>query len=141
MTDESKLKWEVVKEEDISPPSAHKHTKNDITDFPTSLPADGGTADRANTLNVIDNRSVDDIPDDFFGADGKKIYANFKYKSSVGNPPVKMNNLYVFIITVAGWSDPSGGYPFQLALGTNGLAYRYGISREEWSSWTKIANA
>lgn len=31
--------------------SSHTHTKSQITDFPTSLPANGGTADRANKID------------------------------------------------------------------------------------------
>lgn len=37
------------------PPDAHTHSKNDITDFPTKLPADGGDAD------TVDGKHFSDI--------------------------------------------------------------------------------
>lgn len=167
MVDESGLKWEIVKEEDISapggggpritklselendvgyitnkdlpekyPPSDHKHTKNDITDFPTSLPANGGSA---NSIRISDTRNEDKTPQDYFD-EGLLITSEFKSVSAIGSP-VSMTGTYVFIMTITGWKDPSGGYPFQIAFGKEGLAFRYGISRTNWSSWTKIANA
>ena len=32
--------------------AGHTHTKSEITDFPTSLPANGGTADKATSANL-----------------------------------------------------------------------------------------
>lgn len=118
------------------PPSAHKHTKNDITDFPTSLPANGGIA---GAIRISDTRDVDKTPQDYFD-EGRLITSEFKRISTVGSPVGMNTGYYVFIMTITGWGDPSGGYPFQIAFGIEGLAFRYGISRTDWSSWTKIAN-
>lgn len=44
--EEMTVTWDNVQNKPESyTPSAHSHTKSDITDFPTSLPANGGTAD------------------------------------------------------------------------------------------------
>lgn len=50
--------WENVQGKPESyAPSAHSHTKSDITDFPTSLPANGGTADLAKSVVDYGNTS------------------------------------------------------------------------------------
>lgn len=36
----------------------HTHTKSDITDFPVSLPANGGTSDYASYLNLVANNEI-----------------------------------------------------------------------------------
>ena len=41
--------------EDVAGASGHTHTKNDITDFPSSLPADGGNAD------TVDGKHADEF--------------------------------------------------------------------------------
>ena len=115
----------------------HEHTKGEITDFPTSLPADGGFADG---FYMKDTRSVDDTPSDLIA---RKTFGMFKYRTSVGNPPVGSTATYVFIINIIGWSvsEGSGGYPIQIAVGKEGLAFRQGTSTTTWSNWIKIANA
>lgn len=47
-------------------------------------------------------------------------------------------NLDPHIITLAGWSDSSGGLPSQLSVGKNGVAVRQGVSDTSWSSWVKL---
>lgn len=39
-------------------PSAHNHTKSQISDFPSSLPANGGTATYANYVNVVATNEI-----------------------------------------------------------------------------------
>ena len=36
----------------------HTHTKSDITDFPVSLPANGGTSDYVSYLNLVENNEI-----------------------------------------------------------------------------------
>ena len=40
------------------PPSSHTHTKSQITDFPNSLPANGGNSDTANSVTDYNNANV-----------------------------------------------------------------------------------
>lgn len=103
---------------------------------PTSLPANGGTAD---AINFVDTRSVNDKPS---GLVPKKLTGMFKYRSSVGNPPVGANSTYVYILNILGWSatEGTGGWPIQIAIGAEGLAYRQAINADTWGPWSKIAN-
>lgn len=118
------------------PPSAHTHTKEQIPNFPSSLPANGGNAD---ALNFIDNRNVNDKPRDL---QNRRLTGTFKYKTSVGNPPVGANGSYVYILNIVGWNgnEESGGWPIQLACGGQGLAYRQAVNADNWGNWIKVCN-
>lgn len=125
------------------PPSAHKHTKNDITDFPTSLPAAGGTADKAKALVGNDTRSVEQIPEDYMSSGDYYVgrvgmIPEFKYISTLGLGGL-LNGTYCFLITCVPWSDKSGGYPFQVAMGSGGICWRVGVSTTTWGEWTKLS--
>lgn len=114
----------------------HTHTKSNITDFPNSLPASGGVADG---INIIDTRSVNDKP---AALSTKRLTGYFKNRTAVGNPPVGASGTFVYILNVVGWSsgEGSGGWPIQLAVGTEGLAYRQAINADTWGTWAKINN-
>lgn len=116
---------------------AHNHTANEIMGLPTSLPASGGTSDG---VNFIDNRSAVDKPSDL---QGRKLTCSFKYRSSVGTPPVKASGDYVYILNIVGWgaNEGSGGWPAQIALGIEGLAYRQALDANTWGAWIKLSNA
>ena len=120
------------------PPSEHKHTKNDITDFPTSLPANGGIA---GAIAGKDTRNDDSPPSEYMN--GGTLYVG-----RVGIiPEFKLNailntgllGIYCMLVTFVPWPDRSGGYPFQIAMGNGGMCYRVGISVSEWSTWSKVA--
>lgn len=95
-------------------------------------------ADISSSFRMLDTRSINDTPDELMA---RRTFGMFKYRSSVGNPPVRTNNNYVFILNIIGWSvlEGSGGWPIQLAFGVDGIAYRKGISSIEWSGWTQFA--
>ena len=114
----------------------HEHTTSEITDFPSSLPANGGFADG---FHMIDTRNIDDTPQELLA---RKTTGMFKYRTSVGNPPVGSSATYVFIINIIGWNatEGSGGWPIQIAVGKEGLAIRQGIDDSTWGQWTKIDN-
>ncbi len=53
--DSLKFTWgNIIGKPDVFPPSSHNHTKGEITDFPTSLPANGGDADTLDGKHDID---------------------------------------------------------------------------------------
>ena len=58
------------------PPSIHTHTKSEISDFPSSLPASGGNADTVNNHTVKSN-----VPTDAVFTD--TIYDDTKVKESI----------------------------------------------------------
>ena len=122
------------------PPSTHKHTKNDITDFPTHLPANGGIA---GAIAGKDTRNDDSPPSEYMS--GGTLYVGragiipeFKLISTLGLGGL-LNGIYCFLITCVPWSDKSGGYPFQVAMGSGGICWRVGVSYTTWGEWTKLS--
>jgi hypothetical protein len=109
---------------------------NNLLNRPTSLPANGGTA---NCISFVDSRNVDDKPS---GITNRKLTCAFKCRTSVGNPPTGASGTYVFILNVVGWNgfEGSGGWPIQVAFGTEGIAYRQAINADTWGSWVKVSN-
>ncbi|WP_339245319.1 hypothetical protein [Paenibacillus sp. FSL F4-0243] len=102
---------------------------------PSALPAAGGASD---AINILDTRSVVDKPSDL---QSKKLTSAFKALTAVGSPPVSASGTYVYVLNVSGWSsnEGSGGWPVQIAIGGNGLAYRQGLTADTWSDWTGLA--
>ncbi len=92
----------------------------------------------SNSLLVKDTRAIGDRPMD---VPEKAISADFKTMLAAGNPPVRVNNDHAHVLTVAGWSSHefSGGAPTQLSIGTGGISYRYGVTPEVWSGWTRLS--
>ncbi|WP_438435393.1 hypothetical protein [Gorillibacterium sp. sgz500922] len=106
-----------------------------VSGKPTALPAAGGAADG---INFLDTRTVADKPKDLVG---KRLSAAFKSPAAMGNPPVQSGS-FVYVLRVIGWSsnESSGGWPIELAFGSNGLAFRPAIDADTWGAWTKLAN-
>ena len=100
--------------------------------------ATSGIADK---LSIVDTRSVDSPPSYYF-SQGKNMFWEFKYRTSVGSPPTNASasGTYAFILTITGWGDSSGGYPVQISVGGQNIAIRQGISTTAWGSWYVIAN-
>lgn len=106
-------------------------------EFPDKLPADGGIA---SALSGVDSRSVNQIPDDYMNAGeyyfGRtSVIPEFKNNSAIGTG---ISGTYCFLVTFNPWSDKSGGYPFQIAMGESGIKWRVGISGTQWSTWTSM---
>jgi hypothetical protein len=121
----SKLKWN----------SADLATESFVTSqgYITS----SGSVQSASRISIPDTRAVNDQPQN---KERNAITADFKSNSSVSNPPVNASVNYSHIITVAGWAtnEGSGGWPTQLSVGTQGIAYRQAISDTTWGSWSKM---
>ena len=96
-----------------------------------------GTIDNAKSLASTDTRSVKDTPLDIMKQADRGIIADFKYRTSVGNPPVEISasSTYAHIVSIGLWSDKSGGYPVQYSTGGKNLGFRQGISDTEWGEW------
>lgn len=94
---------------------------------------------RIAALHVPDTRYANDQPQDKLSY---RITADFKRNSSVGNPPVTAHGTYSHIITVAGWTSntATGGWPTQLSVGANGIAYRQANSATTWGGWNATVN-
>jgi len=112
----------------------HTHNKSEISDFPTSLPANGGSA---NTIIVPDVRSTNNTPEWYISNYPARTIVEFKTSSIIG----LSGATYVGVVTVVPYSDASGGYPFQYTVvGGGSLKYRYGTGATTWSSWLTVSN-
>ena len=91
----------------------------------------------AGRINIPDTRNAVDEPQ---AKAATSISADFKLNTSVGSPPVNASTTYAHVLTVAGWntSEGSGGWPTQLSVGTQGMAYRQATSATVWGSWTQF---
>ena len=115
-------------------PNSHTHTKSQITDFPTSLPANGGNASTANKLTTARSISLGS------GASGS---VNFDGSGNVTLPVNSVSEAYLSW----GGKNFSGSYGCIDAamiseLGANRLAFGIGegisieYSRDGGSTWT-----
>ena len=77
--------------EPISGMSAHTHTKDDIKDFPSSLPADGGNADTLDGKHADEFALSSDIP----STEGlaTEVYVDQKVAAIVDSAPETLNTL------------------------------------------------
>lgn len=139
-------------------PKSHTHTKSQITDFPTSLPAsDVYSWAKASTkpsyswseitgkpstftpsghthyyLNTPgDNRSTATTPNNY---QNTLIFQGLKANSTIGSPS---SDTYSYLIGLRGWSDSSGGNSHELAFNNTGLYYRTGATTS-WGSWQRV---
>lgn len=91
----------------------------------------------ANMLNVIDTRTVNDLP--FAKTQKKAITAYFKSNSTVSLPSTA--GTFSTLMTITGWGDSSGGFPHQLAFSGSGgkIYHRVATSTSAWGSWSQLA--
>jgi hypothetical protein len=65
------------------------------------------------------------------------VQSEFKNCTTIGVSSI-ITGTYCFLMTYNPWSDGSGGYPVQQAMGEDGrMAMRVGISDTTWGSWQK----
>lgn len=106
--------------------ASHTHTKSQITDFPTSMPADGGTADYIWCKGSSpDNAYI-----------GGKLSAFYSWDQ--GGPA----NSYSIGLTIGGHpSDPYYGWQIAQSLWSDDLYYRRrDQSTGSFTSWLKVLN-
>lgn len=117
------------------------HPASMITGLPTSLPADGGNATTSKNLIGDDTRAIDSPPSEYMS--GGTRYVNkagwqteFKNLSTMGLTSF-FTGTYCYVETKNPWSDPSGGYPIQIAYGSGYPCWRVGTSTSAWSAWSR----
>jgi hypothetical protein len=102
-----------------------------------ALKADAnGTIAAANTLTRFDIRTINETPNDFFTY-AMPVRYDFKVASSI-SAPVNVGGTYIGVVTLTPWTDNSGGYPSQFAIGTNGLSFRVGQTTTTWRAWKTV---
>lgn len=100
----------------------HQHTKSDITDFPTSLPADGGNADTVNghTINADVPANAKFTDTTYNTMSGASASAAGK-SGLVPTPPA--GALKTYLSAVGGWANPFA--PTVITeVGTDANSYR-----------------
>ena len=138
--------------------TSHTHTKSQITDFPTSMPASDvyswakasskpsyswseitskpssftpASHTHISLKGNTDNRSVATTPNDY-NAEFK--VAGLKQNNIIGSPS---SDTYSGVVGFRQWSDNSGGNAHELAFNDSGLFMRSGASTA-WGSWEKF---
>lgn len=93
-------------------------------------------------IDIADTRNENPAPKDA-GFDKKKFTVDFKTTSKI-NSPTGCNGMFCGVLSLAPWSETSGGHGYQLAFGyaSDGhprLALRGSdLSATSWNSWYKI---
>ena len=80
-------------------------------------------------LKIYDNRNITPSVGDY----SREVSLEFKTGSAIGLP-----RLYYGLISIAPWSDDTGGGNHQLAFGYGEIWYRYGTRSSGWGSWRQL---
>lgn len=137
--------------------SNHTHTKSQISDFPTSLPASDVSSwakasskpsyawseiqnkpstftpsshTHSNIVTAGDTRSTATTPDDYSNS---VTFKGLKNNTTIGSPS---GDTYSYLIGLRGWSDSSGGNSHELAFNNTGVYWRNGAA--SWSGWSRL---
>lgn len=99
-------------------------------------------ANNSGSLYVADTRNENPAPKDA-GFDKNRLTVDFKTASKI-NSPIGCNGTFCGVLSLAPWSETSGGHGYQLAFGYADaghprLALRGSdLSASSWNSWYKI---
>jgi len=86
---------------------------------------------QATSLYVADTRNINSNPNFY----ANSLTAEFKLKDVVGVPG---ENGFSGMLTLAPWSDESGGKVHQLNFNNAGVYYRNGLQSSQWGNWSKM---
>ena len=99
--------------------------------------------DPAVGINGDDSRDNNYNPDVYMSSGARylgraSVQSEFKY-CNVINVDSIISSTYCFLMTYTPWSDGTGGYPIQMAMGSNGdFAIRTGTGNTTWGAWRKV---
>jgi hypothetical protein len=125
----------------VTPSSIGAATSGHTHNYAGSSSA-GGAATKANGIVVSDTRNDNPAPNDA-GFDKSMLTADFKYGSKIGSP-TGFKGTYCGVLSLAPWSETSGGHGYQLAFGYADtghprLALRGSdLSATSWNNWYKV---
>ncbi|GCD13132.1 hyaluronate lyase N-terminal domain-containing protein [Clostridium tagluense] len=103
---------------------------NSLENKPSSLPANGGTA---NGMNYTDSRNTN-----FNGFDYKGITVHLKSNATDG---LNDGGTYHGVLHITQWGDVSGGKAHELGFTDNGNTWYRDWDGSAWSVWLKIAKS
>ena len=81
-----------------------------------------------------DTRSVNSTPQEYMRNYNRGLVVEFKLVSAIGSPGI--GSIFCQLFTCVIWSDSSGGYPMQFAVGNGKIAKRTGSSNTTWGGWS-----
>lgn len=128
--------WSYIKSKADSVYSAlgHKHTKSEITDFPASMPANGGDADHATRLVCTEKRPTS--ANKASSSDRAGMMEMFLASSSMttGKPSADAKILQM------NW-DNTSGWDSQLAMINSGTLQHRNMSNGKWQNWKTVLDS
>ena len=89
-----------------------------------------------NSVFSKDTRNENQTPLYYMQNYKRGVAVEFKSRQSI-SAPVNVG-IYCILLTLVLWSDSSGGYPMQIAMGTGHIAMRTGASNTSWGSWSNL---
>lgn len=116
----------------------HSHTYSSLKELPATMPPSGAAGGdlegyypnpAVKRIAITDTRDLDLTPSE---CAKKKVAVEFKYCRVVGIDT--SSGLYCSVITLAQWSDKSGGVPVQIAV-TQDNRLQMRISAPDMSAW------
>lgn len=112
----------------------HKHTKAEITDFPSSMPANGGDADHATRLVCTEKRPTS--ANKASSSDRVGMMEMFLASSSMttGKPSADAKILQM------NW-DNTSGWDSQLAMINSGTLQHRNMSNGKWQDWKTVLDS
>ena len=114
--------------------SSHTHTKSQITDFPTSMPANGGDADHATRLVCEEKRPTS--ANKASSSDRAGMMEMFLASSSMttGKPSADAKILQMNWDNTTGWDS-------QLAMINSGTLQHRNMSSGKWQDWKTVLDS
>lgn len=63
-----------------------------------------------------------------------RVWFDFKASATIGF----FSGIYCVCITLVPWSDPSGGFPIQIAFNASDIGVRTSADSDSWGSWERV---
>lgn len=125
--------WNYIKSKADSVYSAlgHKHTKSEITDFPASMPANGGNADHATRLVCTEKRPTSANKESSLDRVGMMEMFIASSSMKTGKPDSDAKILQM------NW-DNTSGWDSQLAMLNDGTLQHRSMSSGTWKNWKTV---
>lgn len=107
----------------------HDHTVSDITDFPASLPANGGNADTLDGKHADDFWKIYNHIDDSYDADNAREPGLYRIRGGINTPAANWYDIHVTNL---------GGFITQIAISDVNSMFKRNFTGV-WSEWIEFA--
>ena len=107
----------------------HEHTVSDVTDFPTSLPANGGNAETVGGKHADDFWKIYNHIDDSYDADNAREPGLYRIRGGINTPAANWYDIHVTNL---------GGFITQIAISDVNSMFKRNFTGV-WSEWIEFA--